>query len=55
MSELTPCNFCNWKRLRAEHPDAVLSSDSKMPGWIAVQVAGEFIAYFQALTDACAC
>ena len=61
MSELTPCNYCTLKAIRARAPKGVRTTTSagkgEWAGWIVVKQTGrkEPVAYFMALTDHCVC
>lgn len=68
MSELTPCNYCTLKRIRARAKKEgkvitlVKEKDTKtFPGWIKVHVhlkgkgIGKSCASFAAISDHCVC
>ncbi len=59
MSELTPCNYCDLKSIKARAKrdgKKVKTGPSKtLPGWTVVKVGGEAVAWFMKLTDHCVC
>lgn len=65
MSKLTPCNRCNLKQMqRLAHirgievfVEVVICPDDPMRGWTSARYSDEPkpSAWFQALTEACAC
>lgn len=58
MSELTPCNYCSWRRMRRLNPDLRLRPAPREHWPDAVEVVdenGEFKAWFAELPDHCVC
>lgn len=56
MSERTPCNYCNLKRIKEKEKGKKIELKEDKYGWLAVYVDGEkYGIYFQAITDYCVC
>ena len=63
MSELTPCNYCSYERMKAMCKESGEKIRLKKPDdkemadlmqW-AVEIDGEEVAWFMELTDHCVC
>ena len=59
MSELTICNYCSYKAMKARAKKAGrkirLVASKEMSGWMAVKEDGKEIAWYMEMTDKCAC
>lgn len=56
MSELTRCNHCNLRDIRARaQRDGQTVTLGEEDGWISVHVDGKRVVMMKALTESCAC
>lgn len=57
MSDLTPCNWCTlrWMRAEAKRTGARITTAPAKDGGTDVFRNGQWIAWFMELTDRCAC